>query len=44
MAKLFSYIHTYILFNILFHYGLSHNIKYSSLHYTVDLVVYPFYT
>ena len=30
-AKWFSYTHTYILFHILFHYGLSQDIEYSSL-------------
>ena len=29
------YIYIYIVFHILFHYGLSQDIEYSSLHYTV---------
>ena len=33
-----SVLHVYILFQILFPYRLSQNIKYSSLCYTVDLV------
>ena len=36
-------IHTYILFYILFHCGLSQDIEYSSRCYTLDLMVYPFY-
>ena len=32
-----------MLFHILFHYGLSQYIEYSSLCYTVGHVVYPFY-
>ena len=39
---LYTDTHTYILFHILFHYGLSQNIEYSSLCYTVRPVVYPF--
>ena len=35
---------TYILFHILFHYGLSQDIQYSSLCYTVGPVVYSSYT
>ena len=31
-----SVIHTYILFHFLFHYGLSQDIEYSSLCYTVE--------
>ena len=34
-AKWLSYTYIYILFNILFHYGLSQNIEYSSLCYPV---------
>ena len=34
---------TYILFHILFHYGLSQDIEYSSLCYTVGPVVYSSY-
>ena len=34
-AKWFSYTYIYILFYILFHYGLSQDIEYSSLCYTV---------
>ena len=33
----------YILFNILFHYGLSQDIEYSSLCCTVDFIIYPLY-
>ena len=36
-AKWLLYIYIYILFYILFHYGLSQNIEYSSLCYTVGL-------
>ena len=32
---IYKYIHTHILFYILFHYGLSQDIDYSSLCYTV---------
>ena len=35
LAKLLSYTHIYILFYILFHYGLSQDIEYSSLWSTV---------
>ena len=38
-----TYIHICIDFHILFHYGLSQDIGYSALCYTVGLVVYPFY-
>ena len=31
----YSYIHVCILFNILFHYGLSQDVEYSSLCYTL---------
>ena len=34
-AKCFSYI--YILFHVLLHYGLSEDIEYNSLHYTIRL-------
>ena len=36
-AKWLSYTHTYIIFYIIFHYGLSQDIKYSSLCYTLRL-------
>ena len=35
IAKWFSYTYIYILFHILFHYGISQEIEYSSLCYTV---------
>ena len=40
-----THIHThiYILFHMLFHYGLSQDIEYSSLCYTQKLVVNPVY-
>ena len=34
-----TYIHIYIIFHILFHYGFSQDIEYSSPSYTLDLVV-----
>ena len=48
-SDLFTYVYThthththiYILFHILFHYGLSHDIKYSSLCYTVGTGCLP---
>ena len=44
-SKGFGYLYTYkyILFNILFHYGLLQGIGYSSLCFMVDFVVYLFY-
>ena len=36
-------IYIYILLHVLFHYGLSQDIEYSSLCNTVGLVVYPSY-
>ena len=36
------HIHIHIYIYILSHYGLSQDIEYSSLCYTVDLVLYPF--
>ena len=47
MAQLYIYIYIYvyiyILFHILSHDGLSQDIEYNSLCYTVGLVVHPFY-
>ena len=37
-----THTHTYSLFHILFHYGLSQNVEYSSLCIYEDLI-YPFY-
>ena len=38
-----SVTHMYILFYILFHYGLTQDVEYSSCASWWDLVVYPFY-
>ena len=42
-AKWFSDAYTHILFCILFNYGLSQDMEYSSLCYAVDLIVYTLY-
>ena len=39
LVTTYRHTHTHILFHILFHYGLSQNIEYSSLCYTVRPVV-----
>ena len=41
VTQLYTYKHSF--FYILFYYGLSQDIEYSSLCYTVGPVVYPFY-
>ena len=38
------HIYIYIIFQILFHYRLLQDTEYSTLGYTVNLVVYLFYT
>ena len=43
VQKIDSVIPIYILFHILFHYGLSQDIKYSSLCYTVEPCVLILY-